>query len=339
MSTLIAILLLLPLAQGGNSAPAGDAQAGQVWWAAASSPLCIQCHGAKGEGAFGPDLAGRSLSVEQYKQAIRKPWGLMPAFVEHQISDQDIANIQAYFTGLPKVAQRAAYRIPLPANAPLGQQLALDGVGCGQCHGATLNGPRTNAGAIGADFSWFQRMVYEHTTVMPQHRTLLAANAGFIRMGNYSRTRVPESVLRDVWAWINDLGFRVPIAGQLSAGATTGNSTTYTLTVTNNGLAGKGLTAEGLTIALRLAPGATVASTTGTGYQGVRADPQAKVDTAVWQVPRLAPKDKQAFTITLSSSAPGKDVTGGTVQFAKPALKDGPGEVNIAAPPPPTQTR
>jgi len=37
------------------------------------------------------------------------------------------------------------------------------------------------------------------------------------------------------------------------------------------------------------------------GWQ-VRPDPQAKVDTAVWQVRRLAPKDKQAFTITLSST-------------------------------------
>jgi mono/diheme cytochrome c family protein len=287
-------------------------------------------------------LAGRLLSVDQYRQAIRKPWGVMPAFTEQQISDQDIANLNAYFTSLPRVPQPGPYRTPLPDRASARQQLAIAGVGCAQCHGATMNIPRSNAGAIGADFNWFQKLVYEHTTTIPEHWNLLGEPVVTARMGNYSKTRLPESVLREIWAWVSDdLGFRVPVTAQLSAGVSAGNRTTYTLTLANGGLVGKGLTAEDLTIALTLAPGVTVASTTGVGYQGLRADAQAKVDTAVWQVPRLAPKDKQAFTITLSPPAGGKEsVSGGTVRWSKPAWKDGTIDtINIAAPPPPPQTR
>lgn len=342
MVTLLIVLLLLPLAQGGSTPAAGNAQAGQAWWEAANLSFCSRCHGVKGEGGFGPDLAGRSLSVDQYKQALRKPWGIMPTFTEQQLSDQDIANVHAYLTSLPRVPAPGAYRTPLPDRSPTGQQLAIAGIGCGQCHGATLNNPRATMGGVAADFTWFQKMVYEHTTAMPEYWSLVGERVGPLRMGNYSRTRLPESELREVWDWATDgLGFRVPITAQLSAGVSTGDRVTYTLNVQNRGLVGKGLTAEDLTVALRLAPGVTVASTTGVGYQGVRADPQAKGDTAVWQVPRMAPKDKQTLTITVSSAATVKDpISGGTLRWSKPTWKDGTIDtIPIAPPPPPPQTR
>lgn len=71
---------------------------------------CRDCHGIKGEGGFGPDLAGRQLSLDQFKHAVRKRWGVMPMFVEQQLSDQNIANFHAYFTSLPKRG-RCARRI------------------------------------------------------------------------------------------------------------------------------------------------------------------------------------------------------------------------------------
>lgn len=342
MAILLIGLLLLPLAQGGNTPAAGNAQAGQAWWETASLSFCSRCHGIKGEGGFGPDLAGRLLSVDQYNRAIRRPWGIMPAYTEQQMSDQDIANLNAYLTGLPRVPAPGAYRIQLPDRAPAGQQLAIAGIGCAQCHGATLNNPRAAMGGIAADFNWFQKMVYEHTTTMPEYRNLVGEPATPLRMGNYSRTRLPESQLREVWGWLTDgVGFRVPITAQLSAGVSAGNRVTYTLSVENEGLVGKGLTAEELTVALRLAPGVTVASTTGVGYQGVRGDPQAKVDTAVWQVPRMAPRDKQTFTITVASAAAVKEaIGGGTLRWSRPTWKDGTIDtINIAPPPPPPQTR
>ena len=75
-------------------------------------------------------------------------------------------------------------------------------------------------------------------------------------MGNFSRTRVPESSLQQIWNYVStDLGLRVPMRGRFTAGVPAGNGMTYTLNVENTGLAGKGRTAEDLTISLMLPPG------------------------------------------------------------------------------------
>jgi len=335
MTAILVALLLVPLAQNGTRAPAsGDAQAGKALWDGAATQ-CKNCHGLKGEGAFGPDLAGRQLSVPQFRQAVRKPWGIMPAFTEQQLSDQEIANLVAYFNGLPAAAQPGSWRFDVPAGAPQGQQVLLATVGCGQCHGPTFNGPRANAGGVGADFEWLKKMVYEHTTSMPQHWNLLQETPAVrVRMGNYSRSRLPESVLQEIWRFANDLGLRVPVTGQLSTGSPGADGVTYTLTVQNGGLAGKGLTAEDLTISLAIPAGSSVVKTTGNGYQGVRRDEQAKAEVAVWRLPRIAPKERQSYTITLSRAGTGSDNLKGTVRWTKPAVKTGPAdEANIAPPP------
>lgn len=334
MSTLLVALLLLPLAQGGTAAPAGDPQAGKTLWEGPATQ-CRNCHGAKGEGAFGPDLAGRRLTVAQFTQAVRKPWGIMPAFVESQVSDREIANLIAYFDSLPSATQPGPWRFQVPAGAPHGQEVGLATVGCLQCHGVTMNGPRQDMGAIAADFEWFKGMVYDHTTMMPQQWKLLGEpGAVRVRMGNYSRSRVPESLLQEIFTFARDLGFRVPVTGQLSAGAGGAAGVTYTLNVENIGLRGKGLTAEGLTIALVVPAGSNVVSTTGAGYQGVRLDEQAKANVAVWQLPRLAPKDHQTYTLTLSRAGTAADNVRGTIRWTKPAVKTGPSDnVNIAPAP------
>jgi mono/diheme cytochrome c family protein len=55
------------LAQG-----AGDAGAGKALWEG-SQTQCRSCHGLKGEGAFGPPLAGRGMTGDEFRQAARKP--------------------------------------------------------------------------------------------------------------------------------------------------------------------------------------------------------------------------------------------------------------------------
>ena len=50
---------MLPLAQAAAQAQ-GDAAAGKAIWDGPNTQ-CKNCHGANGEGAFGPDLAGRKL--------------------------------------------------------------------------------------------------------------------------------------------------------------------------------------------------------------------------------------------------------------------------------------
>jgi mono/diheme cytochrome c family protein len=338
MRTLLVVMLLLPLVQTESGQPAGDVQAGKAFWErpAATTLYCRSCHGDKGQGAFAPDLAHRGLSVEQFKRAVRQPWGIMPAFTEQQMTDQNIADLAAYFDSLPKAAKPGEWLTPMPANAPLGQQLLIAGAGCGQCHTPTLGEMRVLAGAVGGDFSWFQSMVYEHATVMPEDRRLLGQAPVMIRMGNYSRLRLPEGALQEMWGYITSLGLRPMLRAQLSESTRTGNNVTYAVNVENLGLPGKGLAAEDLSIALTLPAGVTVTDTTGHGYVGVRHDQQANADTAVWQLSRIGPKDKQTYAITLLGTPTAGDLRG-IVRWTKPAVKDQTNVVQII--PPPQQTR
>jgi cytochrome c553 len=308
------LLLVFSLSYPYAALAQGDAQAGKARWESVTENRCQYCHGVKGEGAFGPDLAGRQLSLEQFKQAVRKPWGIMPAFPESQISDQILANFYTYLSGLPKVSTPGPWRVPLPANAPYGQRLIVETVGCAQCHGDTIAIPRADAGAVNADFEWFKRLVYDHTTSLPEHRKLLGTEIGVLRMGNYSRARLPEPLLEEIWKYMrDDLKFRVPVTTNLKAGS----SGTYDLEVGNEGLVGKGLTAQDVTVTLVLKPGTKVKGATGEGYKGVKTD--SKGDMAVWQFARLAAKNDQKLTITLESGG----IASGNVTWAKPTVGNG----------------
>ena len=339
MRTLLVALLFLPLAQG-TAAAQGNAQAGKTLWEGPATQ-CRNCHGQNGEGAFGPDLAGRRLTVAQFSHAVRQPWGIMPAFIESQISDAEIADFVAYFDGLPSVAKPGPWRFDVPAGAPRGQQVGLATIGCFQCHGPTFNGPRQDAGAVGADFSWLTAMVYDHTTAMPQQWKLLGETPAIrVRMGNYSQSRIPESLLREIWTFAQDLGFRPAVEGRLTAGAPGPDGVTYTVNVGNIGLPGKGLTAEDLTINVVVPAGAKVVKTTGAGYQGERQDPELKANVAVWRLARSAPKEHQAYTLTLSRAGTANDNVRGVIRWTKPAVKTGPSDaVNIPPAPLATSTQ
>jgi mono/diheme cytochrome c family protein len=330
---LFAFVLFL-LAPTGAAAQTGNTQAGKTLWEGPATQ-CRNCHGTSGEGAFGPDLAGRHLTVAQFRRAVRQPWGIMPAFVESQISDQELADLVAYFNSLPAPAEPGAWRFSVPAGAPHGQEVALATVGCAQCHGPTLNGPRQNMGAVNADFQWLKGMVYGHVKVMPGHWGLLGEEPAVrVRMGTYSPSRLPESVLQEVWTFARDLGFRPLMTSRLSAGVAGATGVTYTLTVRNAGLPGKGLTAEDLTIALVVPAGASVVSTSGAGYQGVSPDRDLKTNVAVWKLGKMGPKDQQTYTLTLSRAGTATDNVRGEIRWTKPAVKTGPSDAANIAPAP-----
>ena len=330
---ILTLLVVLPLAQTAG-AQTGDAEAGKRLWEGAATQ-CRNCHGQNGEGAFGPDLAGRRLTVAQFGRAIRNPWGIMPGYIDSQISEREIADLVAYFDSLQPVAQPGPWRFQVPAGAPPGQKLFLAAIGCGQCHGVTMNGPRQDAGAVGADFEWFRSMVFDHTTAMPQQWKVLEEQPAVrVRMGNYSRDRIPESMLQDIWTWARDLGFRPGVEGRLSAGVAGADGVTYTLNVGNIGLPKKGLTAEDLTVSLVVPAGTTVVRTTGAGYEGVRQDPELKANVAVWRLSRIGPKEHHTYTLTLSRAATASDNVRGNIRWRKPAVKTGPTDaVNIAPAP------
>ncbi len=317
---------LLMLAQGAAVAEDGNAAAGKAYWerAAPRPTLCWACHGRNGEGAFGPDLAGRGLSAAQVARAVRQPWGIMPAFTEAQFSDQDAADVAAYFATLPKVAEPGKWRFEPPKDAPAGQASAIN-MGCGQCHGPTLDNPRADIGGTAMDFEEFKGLVYDHTTEMPKLRAALGNPGTNLAMGNFVKARLTTAELQSIFTWArDDIGPRVPMTGRLSKGEAGADGVTYVLMVANGGLPGKGLTAQEITVSLTIPPDTTVVAATGAGYKGVTTDEKTKASVAVWQLPTSAPKDQERLTITLSKAATAAANLRGELRWLRPEKKNGP---------------
>lgn len=322
-------------AQSGPPTAAGDAASGKALFEGPGIE-CNRCHGNQGEGGFGPTIAGRGLSVDQFQQGLRRG-RVMPMYPTSIITDHEAADMLAYLNSLPPVAQKGPMRVAVPENAPEGQRIAIATIGCAQCHGAVFGSPRQALGALGsdADFEWLKRIVYDHTTEMP----LLANATGqplrprFV-MGNYNRATVQETSLKQIYDWMrNDLGVRANVAGRMSPGVSAPTGITYTVTIENAAVPAKGVTAEDLTVSIRVPNGVMVAAATGTGYQGVRRDEQAMADIAVWQIPRLTPAERQMMTLTLSAAATPANNLRGTITWARPSVKPGPLDtVNVAPP-------
>ena len=328
---LAALAFLVLVAQGGAAAAQGTATGGgdPVNGEAVfrfGNTSCSNCHGNGPVGGWGPDLAGKGITLALATRAIRQPIWKMPAFVPSQLTDKEILDMVTYWNSLPPSPAIGKWRTEAPGDAPWGQQLAVNIIGCGQCHGARLTTPRHGAAEVGGDFEWFKRMVYNHSTAMPEKFDLReAAEEGppaprrRVRMGNYTPRRVPEAELRVIWDWMTDMGLLVPVTARLSGGPAGAAGTTYTLDVENEALPPKGWSAEDVTISRIVPAGTKAVSATGTGYQGVTRD--GSNDVAVWRVPRLGARDKQQFTITLSGTPAGDAVPRGTVGWAKPTAK------------------
>ena len=306
--------------------PAGNPESGKAIWALGNTS-CRNCHGGDAEGAYAPTLAGQKFPFDAVKNQIRKPCGIMPAFIPSQLTDQEVADLVAYWNSLPTPAKPAAWRTPLPAGATPGQRLAIQQIGCAQCHGATFETPRHGLAQANGDWLWFKRQVYEHQTAIRTHWAQLDPSlpqvtpgpAGppgrnRVRMGHYDRKQLPEPVLRQIFDWATDLGYLPPLAAEVRPGA---EATAYTVKVINAGVKNKGIAAEGVSVSVILPANANVVNTTGTGYQGTQPlDNMSKV--AVWRLPRLGPTEQEVLTITLSAPAP--DLRG-TIRWTKPAVK------------------
>lgn len=324
MNPIVIALLLIPLAQG-PAGGGGDVQAGKTVWESFNYD-CRLCHGVRGEGGLGPDLAGHTMTPAQFMRAVRQPWGIMPAFSsDKNISDQEVRQVTAYLASLTKAPEPGPWLTNVPANATERQRLMVS-YGCGQCHGQLMANPRRTAGGLGADFEWFKDEVYTHTTG--------EANRGraHLRMGNYSRQRLGEDALREIWQFFAvDQGLRANVSANISAAPASGNTVTYTVTLSNGGAAGKGLAVENLTMFLPLPGGAgaaqqagvTVTATTGAGYTGIRRDNYTNTEAAAWEIPYLAAGERRTYTLTISGPTAAAGITRGYANWGKPRLGDG----------------
>jgi len=165
IAPLLFALLLVSFSPTVSLAQVPDNAAARALWES-SNLFCKNCHGKSGEGAFGPDLAGRGLSAAQFRLAVRKPWGVMPAFLEEQISDAELAAFAAYFASLPKTAQPGSWLVPVRADKPHAQQL-FAAFGCGQCHGP-MPPPNFDGLVKDTDFALMKELVYNHVATQPK---------------------------------------------------------------------------------------------------------------------------------------------------------------------------
>jgi len=326
MRYLLMALFLFSASHRAAAQSVGDAERGKILWLETMHVECRDCHGVNAEGAFGPDLAGRGLSRAQFIHAVRKPWGIMPAYAESQISDQELIDLMAYFDTLPRVDEPGSWKREVPAGASPGLAAATT-AGCAQCHHPLFNNGRAMMGAVNANFEWFKGIVYAHIATYPATRARVG-DPPFERlaMGSFNPARVTEPMLQDIWAYITDLGFRPRMAGHLSAGVPSGDGVVYTLEIVNTGVEGVGLTAEDLTVTLAVPAGATVVAATGAGYQGVRRDPESNANMAVWTIPRVVPKEHLTYTITLANAGTEEDELKGRIRWTKPTVKTGPSD-------------
>ena len=328
MTPLVIALSMLPLVQvlALAQAPGGsDIQAGEATWEAFEND-CKFCHGFHGEGGFAKPLAGHRLTPAQFLQVVRQGSGVMPAFVPGKnLDDLQLGQVSAYFASLPRPVQPSTtWQTQIPPLATENQKLAIS-TGCGQCHGATMSNPRRTAGGAGADYEWFKKEVWEHTSA-PGH-----VNSRHLRMGNYSQQQIPEARLRQLWQFFGvEQGLRVPVDARIGAGVPSAEGVTYTITLSNGGTPGKGLTAEYLTITLPLPTGVVpqqatvvIAKTTGAGFTGIHREPITNTEAAEWEIARLAPGEKQTYTMTLSGKSADAGIPRGMVKWERPRLNSG----------------
>ncbi len=322
-----AVMLLGAVAAQAQT-PEGDPNKGRgMFMGAGGSGLCMLCHGTQAQGSFGPGLAGgRGLTFEQFKRAVRQPWGVMPAYPN--INDEGLAHIYAYLKSLKPAPEPEAWSVaPAAATAPLGQQLQIQ-FGCGQCHGPEIGHPRRDIGqkvkAFG--FEEFKKVIYEK---------------GPVQMGLFNKNRLNESHAREIWNYMETAGFRTILFAAMSAPKEEGGNLTYTLTLDNRGHKGTGLAAEDILVSLVVPEGFTAVSGSGGEYLGVKpvetvTNPgqlapframnpkpnvvRATLPMAQWKVKKVEAGDKATVTLTLSGT--GKpNFSGSNVTWAKPAIK------------------
>ena len=368
-----------------QSAQVGDSAAGKEFW---NGYECAHCHGLYGQGGYGPDLAGLGLTFEQFKHQVRQSWGIMPRWSEKQVSDKELANVFAFLTSLPRVATPGVpppgvppdisnrrvgennigrpSRVTAPPNAPLGQRYAVNLAGCAQCHGPEQRssreemGSRTHPRYNGRDLAqlvkdttgftgseeavtweYFKACVYDHEKLVPD-----------ARMGTYSRARLPEPVVREIYNFAISLGTRARLVNELAPGVRSGDTVSYTLTVTNLGKK-HGMQPEDVSVELVLDQGVNVVRAMGNGYQGVQRHPLSGRDVAVWKVPTIKVDEPQNFTLvvsgpradqallTIARQAPWSPTSGvlapgvhSRVHWAKPTTREFPNMVKDARRPP-----
>jgi len=63
---------------------------------------CYQCHGFVGQGGVGKTLAPNPMPYEAFSVFVRNTSGAMPPYQKAILSDEELADIHAYLSSIPK---------------------------------------------------------------------------------------------------------------------------------------------------------------------------------------------------------------------------------------------
>jgi|SRR5689334_8660709 len=110
--TAVALLAGLAGTSWSQEAPKGDAANGQRVYIAVG---CFTCHGRVGQGGnfnfATPSLANTQWPVEALRAFLRVGLNDMPAYSKEVLTDQQVADIQAYLKSLPGSRSPADFKL------------------------------------------------------------------------------------------------------------------------------------------------------------------------------------------------------------------------------------
>lgn len=173
-----AVLALIPDA---NTQSRGDAQNGKKVFEKLG---CFRCHGSAGEGmpqtgaqAGSPKIAATKLSLQDFRQSVRKPTGQMPPFLTTQVSDEELSDVYAF---LRSAASQPKLELPSSASSKEGEHLYA-AFGCYECHGYQGQGSvQTGGSRIGPPqipYSGFVAYIRQPAGEMPPYTSKALSDA------------------------------------------------------------------------------------------------------------------------------------------------------------------
>ncbi len=145
---------------------------------------CSPCHGTRGAGRIGPQIAARSWSAAVFNLQVRQGGLVMPAFPPAKISGAQLAQLLTYVNRLPPPPAAAL----LPPPDPKAPGALVFQQNCLACHGAEARG------GIGPGIL---------NTALPQAKFLFQVRHGGGLMPAFAAAQLSPAQARQIYAWLH----------------------------------------------------------------------------------------------------------------------------------------
>ncbi len=172
-----------------TTTPAGGGIDGAALYAAS----CAGCHGASGEGGFGPALVGAGLSANQIITVTSSGAGVMPGFASslsgpeiQAITDFLLGNPSGGGTPPPTTVPSGGGGTPPPTTVPtVSGPAAVYGAFCASCHGADGSGTVAGPDIVGEGVGEIVSTVRTGDGTMPGFPVAAISDADLVGLADY----------------------------------------------------------------------------------------------------------------------------------------------------------